>query len=349
MSVAAAAKSAYWRTRFARWTSPRPNRPGYTLAVPVPGDLPVFLDLALTVCAAQSAEHRVETLVVPDVMTPGIRAAVDRARADWSGPLSLVDLPLPERKILPWLRDPGKNHGVQLITAVQRSSATHLVLHDADLFMLDDHLHDANFVLARDSDLDVVGVEGAWDPWYAAHGRELAATWEQTSRTAWLRSVAPSRHLGHDAELWGERHTFDTTFWAQCGTDPRRIAVTGASSSIVHFNYVISTYRKFQRSTGPFVDNQFRLLLIRLFVDLFDQGGHEYDVPTFAQLVSGLDEPLSRVVYRRSHADTYRSFRSKLQGMLSGPWIAPERLERAMQSLVAFDAFYDVGVVQRSN
>ena len=48
-------KSAFWRIRFARWSSAPSGavRPGYTLLLPVPGDLPVFLELALAVCRTQ--------------------------------------------------------------------------------------------------------------------------------------------------------------------------------------------------------------------------------------------------------------------------------------------------------
>src|SRR5947207_2233547 len=61
------AKSAAWRATFSRWRPETAQKvPGYSLALPVPADLPVFLRLALATAAAQADEHRVETLVIPD-------------------------------------------------------------------------------------------------------------------------------------------------------------------------------------------------------------------------------------------------------------------------------------------
>ncbi|WP_380174148.1 hypothetical protein ACFEMC_04900 [Kineococcus sp. DHX-1] len=346
-AVGSALKAQYWRTRFGTWGRRGGSRvPGYSLVVPVPGDLPVFLDLALQTCASQRAEHRVETLVVPDVATPETDRVVQSWQGRWNGPLRTVALPWPERRILPWLKDPGRNHGVQLISAASVAAADHVVLHDADLFMLDEDLHDDGYRRARDGRLDVVGIEPSWDAWYAAHGRTLAATWEQTSRVDWLRSVPPHRHLGHDANLWGERHTFDTTFWAQCRTSPDRIAVTGESERIVHFNYVISTYRKLQRSSGPFHDHNFRLLLIRLFIDLFASDDTTYEVPELPDLVRGLGEPLARVHYRPEDAAEYQGFMAKFRVVMDGPLVDPARRERADEALRAFDEFFSSTTVR---
>ena len=40
--------------------------PGYSLLMPVPGDLPVFLKIALDVCGKQNHQHLIETIIVPD-------------------------------------------------------------------------------------------------------------------------------------------------------------------------------------------------------------------------------------------------------------------------------------------
>src|SRR6476469_6786021 len=274
----------YWRRRYAAWPARPPQREGYTLLVPVPGDLPVFLDLSLAVTALQQPSSRVATYVVPDQMTAGVRDAVERARPTWQGDLQLLGLGLPERLLLPRLKDPGRNHGAQIIAGVSATRSSHVVLHDADLFLLQPDAHETQYQRARDADLDVLGVSPSWDSWYGEHGLRLAATWEMTARTDWLRAFPPHRLIGHDADLFGERHTFDTTFWGQCHTPQERIGVHELGADLVHFNYVISTYRRFQRHTaGPFHDNQFRLLLIRVLIDLFVQGDPTaYALPTLA-------------------------------------------------------------------
>lgn len=65
--------------------------------MPVPGDLPVFLSLALAVCRHQQAIHRVVTVVLPDKVTPAIKRLVAAARPGWQGNLRLQALPPPER------------------------------------------------------------------------------------------------------------------------------------------------------------------------------------------------------------------------------------------------------------
>ncbi|HEX8508770.1 MAG TPA: hypothetical protein VF635_04645 [Propionibacteriaceae bacterium] len=336
----------YWRKRFAAWSRRLPQRDGYTLLVPVPGDLPVFLDLSLAVCRLQDPTSRVATYVVPDVMTPMVQAAVDRARPSWHGDLQLLELPLAERLVLPRLNDPGRNHGAQIITGVSAARSSHVVLHDADLFLLQADAHEAQYQRACEGGLAVLGVSPSWDPWYAAHGLTLAATWEMTARTDWLRSFPPHRLIGHDADLFGERHTFDTTFWGQCHTPQQQIGVHDLGDDLIHFNYVISTYRRFQkRPAGAFHDAQFRLLLIRVLIDLFDQGQDDsYALPSLTEMAAGLGNPHAGITYSEADAATFSGFRTKLQGILDGPWTTDHRRAQATTALKAFDRFYDGAV-----
>lgn len=342
----------YWQARFARWPPPPATlTAGYTVLVPVPGDLPVFLDLALAVCRAQDSPGRVATLVVPDVLTEAVARIVAREKPGWPGRLDLLALPLPERWILPRLGDPGRNHAVQLNTAVARTRSTHVVLHDADLFLLEPDSHERQWAHAVEHDLDVLGVDPAWDGWFAEHGLDLAATWEMTARTEWLRAFPPWRHIAHRAALVGddEEHVFDTMYWAESRTPGGRIAVR-SPGGIVHFNHVISTYRKFQSSrrspgrqtpTGAgtaFRDPEFRLLLIRVLVDLFDTSGSSYDLPSATELARGLGRPGAPVTYESADGATYREFRPRLTRILTGfPQPANGSLDAA---LAAFDGFY---------
>ncbi len=336
--LARGARRRYWRTRYARWGAvPAPSVPGYALLVPVPGDLPFFVDIALAVCRTQTAAARVETLVVPDRWTPGFAASLERASAGWPGELRALRLALPERAVLPRLADPGRNHGAQIIAALRRVRASHIVLHDADLFALDPALHDAQHARTVADDLDALGVDPAWDPWFAARGRRLAATWEMSARTAWLRSFPPHRLMSHDAVVDGERHTFDTSFWPQLMTDPARIAVADVSGSLVHFNHLISTYRYYQDHRGSFHDGGFRLLVLRVLVDAFAGPGEDHGVPSADQLVAGLAGGPGRVRYEPGDAAAYRTTRADLETALEGPWSSPERRGRTAELLRAFD------------
>lgn len=332
----------YWSARFDAWPPAAPAQDGYTLLVPVPGDLPVFLELALTVLGLQHAEDRVETIVIPDKMTPAMREIVAQHRPGWQGALHLLDLPLPERHLLPLMKNPSRNHGVQLIAGIGASRGTHVVFHDADLFLIEPDALDAHWAAAREADLLACGISPVWDPWYAEKGlHHLTATWELVAQRDWLRSFPPHLHMGHTAEVLGQEHVFDTTLHAQAVSDPTRIRTHDRSDAIVHFNYVISTYRHFQRSSGPFADDRFRLLLIRLFVDLFSSRAVA-ELPTLPELASGLTDAEARVRYPGAEvgAADYATFRSQVERILTGPWTGQEQARAVAAALAPFDAHY---------
>lgn len=333
----------YWSARFARWPAPQPAQDGYTLLMPVPGDLPVFLELALATCATQRSEHRVETIIVPDRPTPEIKAVYEKHRADWDGPLSMRFFPQPERRLLPALRNPFHNYGIQLITGVSAARGSHVILHDADLFLLQPGALDGRYTRTREEDLYVSGVNSVWDEWYAQKGLTIAATWELCARRDWIRSFPPHLHMGHESELMGEQHVFDITLHPQALADQRRIAIHEQDEAIVHFNYVIATYRHFQKSTTTFSDDRFRLLLVRMFVDLFAEQAYDYRMPTLDELARGLNDKTARVVYPDPTPEVsaeYRSFRSKIERILTGAWVPPGRGDAVAVALDPFDRHY---------
>ncbi|MGA3220990.1 MAG: hypothetical protein ABSE77_18255 [Acidimicrobiales bacterium] len=333
----------YWQARFRRWPKRASGSEGYSLLVPVPGDLPVFLRLALAVCRHQDPASRLETIVVPDRVTPLMKDIVDQARRDWPGELVLQALPVPERWVLPRMGNPGRNHASQLIAGVCRSRATHIVLHDADLFLMRPDLHRREFEMCRQRQLACLGISPPWDPWFAEHGRQLAATWELCAQVEWLRSFPPVLHMAHQNDLFGEQHMFDTTFYPQALTDPALIAVS-PTDDFVHFNWVISNYRFFLAPHAePWYDIRFRLFLVRLLVDLFDQeGAGTYRLPSLVELghCLGAEGGPVRFPERPKGDELYRSFRDLMGRALTGPWVDDHRRQLAAAALAPFDRFY---------
>ncbi len=332
----------YWRARLGRWPAPKTDTGGYSLIVPVPGDLPVFLRLALAVIMHQEARHRVETLVVPDAMTSAMRQTVREARALWVGSLRLLPLPPPERWVLPRLNNPGRNHALQLLTGTSQARGSHVVFHDADLFLMSPDVLDRNYLTCRDRGLACLGVSPVWDPWFSEHGRRLAATWELCARVDWLRSFVPALHMGHDNELFGERHTFDTTLYPQAITHPELIDVA-TSEEVVHFNYVISQYRHYLRAGAKCRDERFLLVFVRLIIDLFDQANaSRYRLPTLAELGASLGRSTTPVTFPgvSEGAERYKYFRQLLGRVVEGPWCSPGQRGAVFDSLKAFDRFY---------
>ncbi len=333
--------SRYWRLRLRRWPRHTPAREGYTLLLPVPGDLPVFAQLALTACARQRSAHRRSTIVLPDRPSPTINAAVEARQPSWPDELRVQTFPAPERWVLPYLKSGSRNHGLQLIIGAGASDTTHVLLHDADLFPQHPGLLDAQYRACLDRNLACLGVSPVWDPWYASHGLRLAATWELCARVDWMRSFAPHLHIGHDGELFGESHTFDATLYPQALTDRALVDFAPVEHDFVHFNYVITAYRHYQRHGPGYVDDRFRLLLISLLSELFH--APTPGLPALSVLAESLGDRGGVIAYP-SHAEapaSYALFREQLDRLLRTPWLVAEDVRRLDGPLAAFDQHYD--------
>jgi hypothetical protein len=307
-----------WKTLYRRWPPRRqPPSAGYSLLVPVPGDLPVFLKIALAVLRKQDPAHRLETIVIPDLATDQTKSIVAAERPTWRGELRLLEMPWPDRWIPKNLNRPHHNHWLQLINGARQARGQYALLHDADLFLAEPRFLQEQFSRCVAGDFSCFGVHRVWDPWYERHGKNLTATWEMFFDVDWLRTYPPYLHLGHAGMLDGQPHTFDTTLYPQCLTPAEKIGWYTPPTGLIHFNYVICSYRYFLDATESYEDEQFRLLLIRLLVDLFDRGNPIYRLPTLDQLTHGLTDSTAAVTYcAASTAKNYAEFRGKWNELL---------------------------------
>jgi hypothetical protein len=338
-------KGDVYRLLYPSWRGARPaDEPGYSLLLPVPGDLPVFLRIALEVCGAQDPEHRVETLVLPDGTPPGFARAYERAARNWDGgPLRLLPLRRSERAVARWRKNPHLNHWMQLMTGVRAARATHAVWHDADLFVDDPQFLRGHYERCRDRRLAGLGLSEAWDDWYRRHGLDhVVSTWEMVVEVPWARSFAPWEHRGHDGEVDGRPVTFDTSFRPQTRTAPERIGLTDAPPRFVHFNHTICRYREFQRARQrgrAWEDRTFRVLLVRLLADVFDDSGWEYEAPPVTELLRGLEDPAAPVTYRAPETrDGYAAFRAQLDELADARLIGAARADALRAAVAPFDA-----------
>lgn len=335
----AAFSRLFWKLFYHRWP-PRETAPipGYSLLVPVPGDLPVFLKLALSVLRNQDKTHRIETLVIPDVATERVCQIVQQEQASWPGDMRLVNLPWPDRWIPKHLNRPHHNHWLQLINGVRHSRATHALLHDADLFLTELDFLKKQFEKCLAGNYACFGVHRVWDPWFEKRGKNLTATWEMIFETQWARTFAPHLHLGHDDTLNGEQHTFDTALFPQCLTSAHRIGWQEPDQDLIHFNYVICSYRYYRDHPEGYEDSQFRLLLIRLLIDLFDGDTDEYDLPDAATLHRGITDQASSVTYLATETqDNYAEFRGKLDRLFESGLLGNKQIEIAQSIIAPFD------------
>jgi len=334
----------FWSTMYRRWRTRSPSlRAGYTILLPVPGDLPVFLKVALQVCAAQRMEKCLELLVIPDKPSKAFAREYDSSKAQWPAlPLRLITLRGLDAWVTRTLNNPSKNHWLQLIAGINASKSTHVLFHDADLFISEPDFVEQHYQKCVASNLDCLGVSKVWDPWYDEHGYDwLTATWEMLARVDWLRQFAPALHRGHTGPIAGTKHVFDTTLAAQCRTPRERIGRHEREFGFVHFNYVISTYRAFQNRKGAFHDDDHRLLLIRLLVDAFDDSNWPYDVPSLAVLETGASDADADVTSATAKSrQSYPGFRAKMEELMSSPVLSMEQSRRMRHAIAPFDRVF---------
>lgn len=339
-------KNLLWRAAYRRWPAVDEVTPGYTLVLPVPADLPVFLYLGLATAAYQDRTGRVETIVVPDHMTPEFAAAFESARREFDvGPIRLVPVGRRGRLLQRIARnDPNKNHFLQVHAGTATARTSHALLHDADLFIQDAGFLARHYRRCADERLACLGVSPVWDDWLREHGlQHVVATWELMVDLGWLRSFPPWQHRGHHAWLAGEWHGFDLTLYTQAITSPERSAVHDAGDGFEHFNWVICTYRHFHRGgLRPYKDDRFVLLLIRLLADsLRPRDGSIWrsaDLPSIEQLARGISDPAQPITYRSESARRYYpEFRRKVERMLAGPVFDDAMADEMRSALRAFD------------
>jgi hypothetical protein len=335
-------RNLLYHVLYRRWReAPAPLEEGYTVLLPVPADLPVFLKLAMATIARQDAAHRRETLVLPDASSSGFEGAFHRYLVSWPArqPIRIVPFGPLSRALAQRQRNPGLNHWLQFVHGVTETRSVHALLHDADLFIADGDFLKKRYEAAAQSGAACFGVSPVWDDWYRATGYgHVVATWELFFDVRWARSFEPWQHRGHEDVIDGMRHIFDTTLLPQCRTEASRIVLSPPESEFTHFNYVICTYRLFQRSQGSWEDEHFRLLLVRLLIDAVDDSGWSYEVPALADLARGLSDPSARVTYTSSATrEHYPEFRGKLERLISGNILGEDAAASIQRGIGPFD------------
>jgi hypothetical protein len=349
LNLRTAARRAARRTLYGRW--PRAGRlgDGYTVLMPLPGDLPVFLELAMAGCAAQDPAGRVETLVVADQRTPAFVAAFERLRRRFDvGPARLIPIGRPGRALQRLTGEPYLNHYLQLYHGIGAARTRFAVLWDADLFLNDPRFMAARYERCRDEDLDYLGVEPVFDDWYDRHGHgPVLATWELMFDVGSLRRFPAWQVHSHRGVIGGVEHDFDTMDYPQVHTPVDKRVLWEAPDGFVHFRWSTTVYRYFQQAAGrPFEDQRFRLLLIRLLTDAFagDDPHPNGELPAVGELARGIGDETARVTYQGAEREErYADFRRMIGQVMEGDLIEPARAETMDRALRPFDRAFAGG------
>jgi len=196
----------FYKLFYSRWSHvPRQRQEGYTILLMVPGDLPVFLKMAMEVCAAQKNGHLVETLVLPDSTSPRFFQAFEKYCAGWAhGAIRVIPFRRGEQFLASFLNNPGLNNWLQFVNGLNHCGSTYVLWHDADLFLFDERFFEKRYQICMERNLALLGVNKIWDPWYWENGYGyLVATWELMFSADWAMRFKPWEHRGHTGQIGG--------------------------------------------------------------------------------------------------------------------------------------------------
>jgi hypothetical protein len=330
---------------YERWPKGLERTDGYSILIPTPGDLPVFAHLALAGLAHQDATDRHEIIVIPDQMTPEFGATVERASELFApGTVRVAPIGRKGQALQRLSGEPYLNHFLQVFRGVEAARASHVVLHDVDLFINKPEFFRERYHECRNARLACLGVELAHDvDWYERHGvGPVLTTWELMFEVEWVRTFPPWQVHGHENSINGGTHVFDTMDYPQVRTPAERRRLREAPDEYVHFRWVITVFRHFQRASGqPYEDHRFRLLLIRILVDAFGGFHGRQLLPSVNELARGITDAGASVTYQSSEIEVrYASFRDMLRHLTDGPLIAAEGVEGIERALAPFDAAF---------
>lgn len=311
----------------------------------VPGDLPVFLKIAFEVCSRQNPEHLVEVVVIPDQLSPEFLGYFEKLKRNWTkSPIRLVRLNPVEFLLTKKLNNPHTNNWLQFIRGCNSVSSTHVLWHDSDLFLIEKDFLKKHFEACRDSKYACYGVSEVWDKWYKENGFPyMTSTWELMLDLKWVKKFKPWQHRGHEGFIHDKKHVFDITLLPQCLTPADQIGYQKDFQNFVHLNYVIGQYRHYQNRKGPYEDVGLKLLYIRLLIDMYDDSGCVYDIPSLSELLSGFQNKDSQVTYLDDYRKTdYIEFQTKLLALRDSGLLDQRQKEILENGLAMIDSLFGV-------
>jgi hypothetical protein len=323
---------AYWHNK------DRILEDGYTLLVPTPSDLPVFIEITIDVISKQNQSWLKEIIVVPDWPSKKFEAYFE-GRKDHihSVPMRLVNIDLKDKLAWKLTKSVNTRHFTQLIKAVDSLKTKHAIIHDADLFLIPGNFLLEQYLHCRDNNLNVYGLDIRKS--FARDDRkEFVATWEMTFSTKWFLSFRPSKHKGQLTKVNGIYQEYDTTLLPQYLTDVSKISWRNRENEYFHFNYTICGYRCFINKIDYKPSYSLTLFLIRTLIDAFGLMEWNYhQVPEhieFIEMRHGLKELLAD---KNNGRRLVQDFFKKIDGILKNNIFSAEKahfIERRANELI---------------
>jgi hypothetical protein len=306
---------------------------GFTVLLPVPSDLPVFVKLAIENISHQKSKSLEDVIVIPDHYTAAIDETVRRT-ADAVGLASCRVLRMPPKD--QWFaRSSNFVHFMQIATGLAKVGTSHALLHDADLFMFDEGFLEKHFETCRQGDYAALGID--WRENIGPEKKKVAATWELMLNTRWARSFNRYRHRKHGIEVEGKTYGFDTLLFAQWMSPNEKIDVSN-SGDYCHLNFTIATFRRYSNRRSVFPDWQYKLLLLKLCILEYDDSGYDYKLPSKEEFLMALTGKSNKLTYAIDKAkDYYPNFKRRLEYLIQKKVLTTKGIDPMREVIDAFD------------
>ncbi len=300
---------------------------GYTILLPTPSDLPVFLALALEVISKQNQAHLKEIIVIPDWPSSKFERYFETLiKSINCAPIRLVNINSTDKLAWKLTKSITTRHFTQIVRGIDETTTQHAIIHDSDLFLPPGDFLLQQFLTCKNNNYFVYGLDmrrslSRFDR------KEFVATWEMTCSTNWFRSFPPYMHKGQVIKINGRRQEFDTTLLPQYLTDPSHISWKNRNNEYVHFSYVIASYRNFINKKGYIPAYSVKLFLIRTLVDVFDCTGWEYrGLPEHEEFLAGKHGVKELVADKEHGGRIISEFNQKIDRIINNDLFPKDKL-----------------------
>lgn len=304
-----------WKFLYRQSKSKPPElQSGYSLLLPVPGDLPVFLKIALEGCNALASEELLETIILPDRPSRQLESLLHIWAKRYSvSPLRLLN-PHPLESVLAGI------HSIplidlQLMRGVRATQASHALVQLVGDFVIEPDFRRSQYRVVLEpacTQHPEISNDSSTDRGPVYHG---AIDVQRLNRSPFWHPLASAI-----AASSAEKHT---------------------SNTVVQFPGLLPVYRRYQNSTGPFEDSEFYLLLMRLLVDAYDQSGRSYQLPLIDDLTKGITDPTARITYCDTQTrQGYPLFRQKVLQIIGSGLLDPMKAAIMQDELSLFERMF---------
>jgi hypothetical protein len=309
-------------------------------------DMPFMLRIGLEGLQRINTKNCKQILVVPDGIGDDNGAALEEVAEAFDDPrIEMVSLRRWDRFWVQRMHPDyvaGK-HWLQIVNGTRYARCKYALQHDADAFFLEWDGVERQYEECRDRQMYTLGVTERWDPFYGRLDMKIPGTWETMYSTRWARSRPPYALKGRSVETPDGVNVFDTMLYPQyLDYASGRVGVMDPPPQLVHFNGAIHVYRLYKnRRNSQVHDEFFRLLFLSLLEEVLAPISAPRGLPTVDELVAGLTNPKSGVLYTSATCvEQYPVFRRLIRQLCMCPTFVGIRGRTIEERLEPYDEHF---------